>query len=146
MRTTRNCFEENRHAARQLAVLAGALAKAAEPRLLPDGATVWELDVAIRVEGRAPCTVPVSWPGPPAGREPASWAAGDEVLVVGSVRRRFYRAGGATVSRTDVLADAVVPARQRKRAAGLLAEAVARRAADPGPAAPRRGDRLRAHG
>jgi len=108
-----------------LAVLAGALAKPAEPRLLADGSTVWELDIAIRPEGHAPATVPVSWAAPPPGVDPTTWSPGDEVLVVGAVRRRFYRAGGATVSRTDVLADAVVPARQRKRARVVLAEALA---------------------
>ena len=116
-----------------LAVLAGTLARGAEPRLLPDGSTVWELDVAIRAEGRAPCRVPVSWPGPPSGCDPAAWAPGEELVVVGSVRRRFYRAGGATVSRTDVLADAVVRARQQKRAASLLGEAAARLTSGEGP-------------
>lgn len=107
-----------------LAVLLGALTKTPEPRLLADGSTVWELDLTIRQEGRPAATVPVSWPAPPQV-EPASWSSGDELLVVGAVRRRFYRAGGATVSRTDVLADAVVPARQRKRVAALLADAIA---------------------
>lgn len=108
-----------------LAVLRGALSKKAEARLLSDGSTVWELDVMIRQAGRASGSVPVSWPAPPVGVDPASWLTGDEVLVVGSVRRRFYRAGGATVSRTDVLAKAVVPARQRKRSAAVLADALA---------------------
>ena len=108
-----------------LAVVAGTLVKPAEPRLLPDGSTVWELDVAVRPEGKAASSVPVSWPTPPPGVDPSTWGAGHELLVVGAVRRRFYRAGGATVSRTDVLADAVVPARQRKRALNVLAEALA---------------------
>ena len=108
-----------------LAVLVGALTKTPEPRLLADGSTVWELDLTIRREGRPAATVPVSWAGPPQGVEPASWSSGDELFVVGAVRRRFYRAGGATVSRTDVLADAVVPTRQRKRVAALLADAIA---------------------
>ena len=108
-----------------LAVLLGVLSKTAEPRLLADGTTVWELDLTIRQEGRAAATVPVSWPSPPHGLDPATWSSGDEILVVGAVRRRFYRAGGATVSRTDVLAEAVVPTRQRKRAAAALADAVA---------------------
>ena len=107
-----------------LAVLAGTLARPPEPRLLPDGRTVWELDVAVRPEGRAAASVPVSW-SPPSTVDPAAWSPGDEVLVVGAVRRRFYRAGGATVSRTDVLAESVVPARQRKRATAVLAEALA---------------------
>ncbi len=108
-----------------LAVLAGTLAKPAEARLLPDGSTVWELDLAIRPDGRAASTVPVSWPSPPANLDPSRWSPGDEVVVVGAVRRRFYRAGGATVSRTDVLADVVVPARQRKRVTSLVAASLA---------------------
>ncbi len=108
-----------------LAVLVGALSKTPEPRLLADGSMVWELDLTIRQDGRCSATVPVSWVAPPAGVEPDGWSPGDELLVIGAVRRRFYRAGGATVSRTDVLADAVVPSRQRKRAASLLAAAVA---------------------
>ncbi len=107
-----------------LAVLLGTLSKTPEPRLLADGSTVWELDLSIRQEGHPTATVPVSWATPPSGVEPGSWSSGDELLVVGAVRRRFYRAGGATVSRTDVLADAVVPARQRKRAATVLADAL----------------------
>jgi single-strand DNA-binding protein len=44
-------------------------------------------------------------------------------VVVGRVRRRFYRAGGATQSRTEVVAETVVAARQAKRAATALASA-----------------------
>jgi hypothetical protein len=35
--------------------------------------------------------------------------------VTGRVRRRFYRAGGATRSRTEVVADAVVAAADGRR-------------------------------
>ena len=108
-----------------LAVLAGALSKTPEPRLLADGSTVWELDLTIRQEDRPAATVPVSWTPASTGVDPAGWSAGDELLVVGAVRRRFYRAGGATVSRTDVLAEAVVPGRQRRRVAAQLADAAA---------------------
>jgi len=107
-----------------LAVLCGTLSKTPEARLLADGRTVWELDLTVRQEGRSAATVPVSWAAPPAGAEPGRWSQGEEVVVVGVVRRRFYRAGGATLSRTDVLADRVIPSRQRKRAAALLADAV----------------------
>ena len=40
---------------------------------------------------------------------------GDAVVVTGRVRRRFFRAGGATASRTEVVADAVWPAHHRAR-------------------------------
>ena len=106
-----------------LAVLVGALSKTPEPRLLPGGSTVWELDLTIRQEGRPAATVPVSWTPGGTGADPGGWSPGDELLVVGAVRRRFYRAGGATVSRTDVLAETVVPGRQRKRVAACLADA-----------------------
>jgi len=68
--------------------------------------------------------VPVSWTPLP-HVDPAAWSPGEELVVVGAVRRRFYRAGGATVSRTDVLAAAVVPVRQRRRILPLLTESLA---------------------
>ena len=46
-------------------------------------------------------------------------------MVVGRVRRRFFRVGGATQSRTEVAADVVVPTRQAKRAGAALAQAAA---------------------
>ena len=58
------------------------------------------------------------WPTAPA------WADASprrRVVVVGRVRRRFFRAGGATASRTEVVADRVVPARQRARSGGRRA-------------------------
>jgi single-strand DNA-binding protein len=42
---------------------------------------------------------------------------------VGRVRRRFFRAGGTTQSRTEVVADSVVPARQAKRARAAVEKA-----------------------
>ena len=48
--------------------------------------------------------VPVAWFAP--ARLPAL-GKGDEVVVVGAVRRRFFRAGGATMSRTEVVASTV---------------------------------------
>ena len=54
---------------------------------------------------------------------PAAWVetleAGDEIVVVGSVRRRFFRAGGATASRVEVEAEAIARARDRRRLAAL---------------------------
>jgi hypothetical protein len=37
-------------------------------------------------------------------------------VVVGRVRRRFFKTPGGTQSRTEVVAEAVIPARQAKRA------------------------------
>jgi len=52
-------------------------------------------------------------------------AAGDEVVVTGRVRRRFYRAGGATQSRTEVVAHAVVRAGDGRRVRRLVDQALA---------------------
>jgi len=67
--------------------------------------------------------VPVVWHEAPASA--AALVAGAEVVVVGHIARRFFRAGGTTQSRTEVVADAVVPAGQRKRARAALERAVA---------------------
>jgi single-strand DNA-binding protein len=64
----------------------------------------------------------VAWFDPPASA--ATFAAGDDVVVVGRVRRRFFRAGGATASRTEVVADRVVPARAKARVRSALAAAL----------------------
>jgi hypothetical protein len=63
--------------------------------------------------------------------KPAVWVeqldAGDEVVVVGSVHRRFFQAGGATASRVEVEADIVVRAQDGRRLATArrrLAEAL----------------------
>lgn len=64
------------------------------------------------------------WVGAPA-------SAGDHdvderMVVIGRVRRRFFRAGGGTQSRTEVVAEAVVNARHTKRASAALHRAHAR--------------------
>ena len=46
------------------------------------------------------------------------------MVVTGRVRRRFFRAGGSTQSRTEVVADVVVPTRQRKKAKQAVDAAV----------------------
>ena len=53
----------------------------------------------------------------PAGVGRRCRSAGADVVVLGSVRRRFFRAGGATQSRTEVVAEKVVaaPGPRRRR-------------------------------
>jgi single-strand DNA-binding protein len=101
------------------------LSRDPEHRQLPSGDRLAALEVTVRpdaAEGAARPkaeSVPVAWFDPP--RAVARLAAGDDVVVVGRVRRRFYRAGGATVSRTEVVADRVVPARSAAKVATALA-------------------------
>ena len=97
-----------------VAVLIGRLARPAEPRDLPSGDRLVQYEVTIPCEtGRAE-GVPVVWYEAPASAE--DYDVDEKVVVVGRVRRRFFQAGGATQSRTEVVADAVIPARQGKRA------------------------------
>jgi single-strand DNA-binding protein len=122
-----------------LVVLLGRLARPAEARALPSGDQLVSFELSVRhPEGRAE-PVPVAWFDPPPWA--ATLAVDEEVLVVGRVRRRFFRAGGATQSRTEVVAEAAVPARQGRRVAALLALAAAVLAGlgdEAGPALARR--------
>src|SRR3954469_12842925 len=90
--------------------LQGRLAADPQLRELPSGDTVWNLRVV------------VDRPVPPGGQRPrqrvdslectvwggrlkaqvSSWRSGDVVDVSGAMRRRFFRAGGATASRVEV--------------------------------------------
>jgi hypothetical protein len=44
----------------------------------------------------------------------------EQVVVVGRVRRRFFRTTAGTQSRTEIVADTVVPTRHAKRAHAAL--------------------------
>lgn len=114
--------------ATNVVVLRGAVRGERTERALPSGSTVVQFDVAtpLVVDGRLHTTsVPVAW-SDPTGAEFV--VAGVEVVVTGTVRRRFFRVGGATQSRTEVVADAVIPVRRRARVARAL-EALAGRIA-----------------
>ena len=107
-------------------VLRGRLGRAVEQRELPNGSVVlnYELSVA-RAEGPVE-SVPVVWADPPANAAAAlDPEPRTELVVLGRVRRRFFKAGGATQSRTEVVAEQVTPARQAKRVRDLLGTAEA---------------------
>ena len=108
-----------------IVTLRGRLARPAQERVLPSGDRLisYELTVPDGPDGKAE-TVPVVWFGGPASA--ATMDADDHVVVVGRVRRRFFHAGGATQSRTEVVADTVLPATQAKRVAAALRAAAMR--------------------
>ncbi len=101
----------------------GRLARPSELRVLPSGTELVGLEVTVSREHGGAETVPVSWADAPA------WAhelgADTAVVVVGRVRRRFFRAGGVTQSRTEVVADVVVPAGSTRKVRTALGRAVA---------------------
>src|SRR5438445_2575926 len=101
-----------------VAVVIGRLARPAERRDLPSGDRLVQYEVTIPSEtGRAE-SVPVVWYDAPASA--GDYDVDERVVVVGRVRRRFFQAAGRTQSRTEVVADSVVPARQAKRATAAL--------------------------
>ena len=95
-----------------VAVVRGACSSPADVRVLPSTQVLAQLQVTTRVDGEA-MSVPVAVLDPPAWVEDLD--AGDEVVVVGHVRRRFFRATGTTASRVEIVADVVTRARDRRR-------------------------------
>lgn len=105
-----------------LVVLCGHLSSEPTVRDLPSGDEMRTYEVTVREADRAAASVPVVMIG---GRAPQA-TAGSRVAVVGHVRRRFFRAGGATASRTEVLADDIVVVRRRRDLARIVRRAAGR--------------------
>jgi hypothetical protein len=98
---------------------------------LPSGDRLVSLELSLEgPEGRRE-SVRVVWFSAPDGA--AFYDTDAEVVVLGRVRRRFFRAGGATASRTEVVADAVLPAGDRRRVNAALKALSAKVTSPPGP-------------
>jgi len=106
-----------------LVVLRGAVRSEPVERTLPSGSLVVQFDISAPLDGSA-ASAPVSITEP-ARAVLDCLEAGANVVVLGGVRRRFFRSGGTTQSRTEVIATRVVPVRRRAAVAKLLAEASA---------------------
>lgn len=91
-------------------LLRGRVSGAPQERVLPSGDTVWTFRVVVgrprepasgasraRVDALE-CAV---WAGR-VKRSVTSWRDGDVVEVGGALRRRFFKSGGASVSRVEV--------------------------------------------
>jgi single-strand DNA-binding protein len=88
--------------------LVGRVSQAPEERVLPSGDAVWTFRVVVprptdrhRSRQTVDALECAAWSAR-ARRSVASWAADDVVEVVGTLRRRFFRAGGAAASRVEV--------------------------------------------
>ncbi|GAA1479560.1 hypothetical protein GCM10009623_40060 [Nocardioides aestuarii] len=89
--------------------LVGRLSAAPEQRTLPSGDEIWTFRLVVprtRPQGRQTVDVLecVAWSAR-TRRSVACWSEGDHAEVSGALRRRFYRAGGATQSRVEVEVD-----------------------------------------
>jgi single-strand DNA-binding protein len=100
----------------------GVLARAPEEWVVGGGDRIVGFDLTVRPEGAPPDAVPIRWESPPAWA--MGLAVGEEVLVTGRVRRRFFRAGGGTQSRTEVLAEVVVRVKAGRRGRRAVDDAV----------------------
>ncbi|HUF97445.1 MAG TPA: hypothetical protein VMM60_04895 [Ilumatobacter sp.] len=89
-----------------LAVLRGFVARPPVARQLPAGGRVLQFDLA--TEGSNHLSSPVA-----IHDETVIVEEGDHIIVVGQVVRRFFRTGGATASRTEVGAAAIIKATKR---------------------------------
>lgn len=109
-----------------LTVLRGRLRRAPETRNLASGEQVAGYDLVVGRTDQRPEPVPVVWHDPPAAA--LALDVGDEVVVVGRVRQRFFRTAAGTQSRTEVVADVIVNARHVKRSRTALDRALTRAA------------------
>jgi hypothetical protein len=97
-----------------LAVLRGVASAPAEIRVLPSGQRLATLAVRVHSLGPAATSVPVAWWDPPGWVETVD--VDDPLVVVGALRRRFYRPGvGGVGSRVEVEARMVGRGRDRRR-------------------------------
>lgn len=102
-----------------LSLVIGEVTTEPVARELSNGDIVTSLDIATR-SSHGRITVPVFIEGDGEGLE-----VGQRVLVCGVTRRRFFRSGGGVTSRTELLADAIVPVRRKTQVQRALQEAIA---------------------
>ncbi len=101
-----------------MAIAMGNLAKPAQVRALPNGLMFAYFDLQVRTADQSLETVPVAMFDAPA--QVPEWTTGQGLLAVGRVRRRFFRNGGVTQSRTELVADQVWPLTREEEILGAL--------------------------
>jgi single-strand DNA-binding protein len=106
--------------AMNIVVLQGTLSSEPVERTLRSGTNImnWELTTQTEAGKR---TVPVQWDDPSSGV--LRFGEGDAVVVFGQIRRRFFQTGGATTSRTEVVAAVAAKPSQKAAVAKLLQRA-----------------------
>ena len=104
-------------------VLYGTLSSDPVMRSLASGSLLCSLEVTTTVSDGPAASVPVAWFDPPSE---VTWSAGDAVVVSGVVRRRFFRSGSVTQSRTEVVADRVTRARSARDVGRVADKAIGR--------------------
>jgi single-stranded DNA-binding protein len=104
-----------------LSVLCGPCSNAPELRVLESGTRLATLAIRCTNDGERATSVPVTVWNPPAWVEDLE--AGEVVVVVGRLRRRFYQCPGGVGSRVDVESEMIGRARDRRRIEAALRRA-----------------------
>ncbi len=107
-----------------LVVLRGVVRDVGTTVELADGRTLRTVDLAT-----ADGPINLVWDD---DTPPDDVADGEDVVVVGSLRRRFFRSAGRTVGVTEVVVDRAVRARRRRVVARALEKAFERGASELG--------------
>jgi single-strand DNA-binding protein len=108
--------------ANNLVLVRGTLSSVPIRRTLPNGSDIVQIEVTSRDSDGVARSVPVIVHEPIGKDDFTTWDAGIEVVVVGSVARRFFRSGGGTASRTEVIAIRVLRGSQSARVERLLGD------------------------
>jgi single-strand DNA-binding protein len=108
------------HEALNLAIVRGTVSSPPDVRMLPSDTKLVQLQVTTRLADET-LSMPVAvW-------NPAAWVEAlepdDEIVVVGRVRRRFFRAAGATASRVELEAEVVARPSDRRRVRAVVRRA-----------------------
>ena len=82
-------------------VLCGRVSSEPQSRQLPSGSTMLQFDLTTRTAAGS-ASAPVVWSDPA-----TSVTCGTDVVVVGQVRRRFFRAGGVTRGASELAPERV---------------------------------------
>jgi single-strand DNA-binding protein len=104
-----------------VAIVRGACSSAPEIRTLDSGTVLAVVQLTVRSDDGPATSVPVVVWDPPAFVERLD--VGDELVVLGRVRRRFYRAGASAASRVEVEASHVAPGSDRRRVRSVFRRA-----------------------
>jgi hypothetical protein len=97
-----------------VAIVVGRLSSLPRMSELGSGDVLVRYEVTVPRDDGPADSVPVSWVGPAKQAPPVDLARGEEVVVVGRVRRRWYKpAAGSSRSSTEVLAATVTPCRRQ---------------------------------
>jgi hypothetical protein len=117
-----------------VAIVMGRLSSAPRVTEFESGDVLVRYEVTVLAGDGPADSVPVAWVGPAGKAPPVDLERGEAIVALGRVRRRWFKAGGGpSRSSTEIVADRLVRATDKRKAATLVARALdAVQAADDG--------------